>query len=97
MISFASIDRIVEDKAILEVLMHTTSESVALSPGELITGMVVIKTEKFPKEFEPYSEGDILVVNHEAGVISEILKKDEEEKERRIQVRKNKKKIIIGA
>ena len=97
MISFASIDRIVDNKAILEVLMHTTVESVLITPVELITGMVLIEMEKFPKEFEPYSEGDILVVNHEAGVISEIIRKDEAEKERRIQARKNKKKIIIGA
>ena len=95
MISYASIDRIVDEDAIIELLMHTTTESVILTPAEQITGMIFVKTETFPKEYEPYEEGDILVVRHEAGVISEILGKDEKEKERRIAARKNKKRIVI--
>lgn len=95
MISFASIDRIVGDEAILEVLMHTTTESVLLRPCEQSTCMISANKEIFPKEFEPYNEGDILVVKHEAGVISEILRKDEEEKERRMQARRNKKRIVL--
>ena len=95
MISYASIDRIVSDDVVIELEKHTITESVVLTPKEKIVVMVALKKELFSKEYEPYEEGDILLVKHEAGVISEILGKDEKEKERRIAQRKNKKIILI--
>lgn len=88
MISYASIDRVVDDKVIVEMEMHTTVESYSLSPKEKIVGMIVLNKEMFPIQYAPYCEGDILIVNHNGGRVIEICGKDEEEKARRIQARK---------
>ena len=95
MISYASIDRIVSDNVVIELEKNTLAESRVLTPQEKITVMVVVKKEMFNKDNETYEEGDIILVSHEAGFITEVLGKDEEEKQRRITLRKNKKIILI--
>ena len=83
--SYASIGEI-DDYTVCEVELNDTDESKTLSAREKKTSMVEFNTQAIINCVGSISEGDILVVEQEEGRILVIYGKDEEEKQRRINL-----------
>ena len=85
--SYASVDRLEGDFLVCEVELIEVEES---NPTDFDkpTEMIDILLEYANAKLGMVLEGDIIVVEHEAGIVTEILSKDEAEKQRRIEVLK---------
>ena len=85
--SYASVDRLEGDFLVCEVELIEVEES---NPTDFNkpTEMIDIPIEQANAKIGMVREGDIIVVEHEEGSVTEILCKDEAEKQRRIEVLK---------
>ena len=85
--SYASVDRLEGDFLVCEVELIEVEES---NPTDFDkpTEMIDIPVEQANAKLGDVQEGDIIVVEHEDGNVTEILCKDEAEKQRRIEVLK---------
>ena len=88
MISYAYIDRIEGEIAVCEVELLPFEESKPEDFKSKDTVMMDIPLDKFPKFMGSVDEGDIWVINHNSEHVNWVYYKDEEEKERRLEIRK---------
>ena len=88
MISYAYIDRIEGKFAVCEVELLPFEESKPEDFKSKDTVMMDIHLDKFPKFMGSVDEGDIWVINHNSEDVIGVYYKDEEEKERRLEIRK---------
>lgn len=86
--SYASIDRIEGKYAVCEVELVDITTSKTLSAKDKNTNMVDFSMQAITNCIGSIKEGDILVVEQENGIILVIYGKDEEEKQRRINLLK---------
>ena len=86
MTSFASIDRIEGEFAVLEVELLPFEESRANDFDDKETVMMNVELQQIPSDFGEVNEGDILVVEHDGQSVSLVYYKDDEEKARRIEL-----------
>lgn len=87
--SYASVDRIEGKYTVLELELLDVEESKKESFRDKKTKMVDFLTDAIVTSVGNFDEGDIIVVEHENGDISSIYRKDNEEKQRRIEVLKS--------
>jgi len=85
--SYASVDRLEGNFLVCEVELIEVEES---NPTDFDkpTEMIDIPVEQANAKIGMVREGDIIVVELEEGNVTEILCKDEDEKQRRIEVLK---------
>ena len=83
--SYAAIESFESTHAVLELELHSMEESKNMSVSEKRTRIVHIPFNLFPDTNEAFCEGDVAIVEHEAGFIVGVCGKDDEEKERRIE------------
>ena len=84
--SYASIDRIEGDFAVCEVEMIPIEESKTADFASKETEMMDVQVINIRNVVGDFSEGDVLVVEHDENEITEIWSKDEEEKQRRVEL-----------
>lgn len=82
--SYASIEEFDRNYVRLEVEMMDIEDSNTTEFGERETKMIDVDFEKFPWAEDDFDEGDIVVVEHDGEIVSEIYGKDEEERQRRM-------------
>lgn len=87
--SYASIDRIEGEYAVCEVELVDTINSKVLSAKYKETRMVDFSMNAITNCIGNIKEGDIIVVEQNDGIILVIYGKDEEEKQRRIDLLKS--------
>lgn len=87
--SYASIDRIEGKYAVCEVELVDTINSKVLSSKYKETRMVDFSMNAITNCIGNIKEGDIIVVEQNDGIILVIYGKDEEEKQRRIDLLKS--------
>lgn len=88
--SFVSIDRIEGDFAVCEIELISVEESIFTDPFDKETEMLDVPV-KFIRHFineEPIEEGDIFIVEYdkEANEILWVYKRDDEERNRRLEI-----------
>lgn len=88
MISYAYIDRIEGKFAVCEVELLPFEESNPEDFKSKETVMMDIPMDKFPEFMGSVNEGDVWVVNHNNENVKIVYYKDEEEKARRLEIRK---------
>ena len=86
--SYASICSFEGNYARLEVEMHDVEESKTLTSREKEIRMIDVKLDAFPETLEEFYEGDIVIVEHDMEFVTKILSKDNEEKQRRVEMLK---------
>ena len=84
--SYASIDRIEGNYTVLEVELLDTETSKITSFRDKETIMVDVLTDTMKSVIGEYDEGDIIVLDHEGEIINTFYEKDENEKQRRIEI-----------
>ena len=85
MISFAPVDRIVdEDMIVCKVELCTLEENITIPFGKKKTKTMYVEVMNVPEEVGTVCQGDVLVVEHNGKEITQVLRKDEAEKQRRI-------------
>lgn len=87
--SYVSIDRIEGEYAVCEVELVDTETSKILSAREKDTEMVDIPMQGLVDCIGEVAEGDIIVVEQENGIVFVAYGKDEEEKQRRVELLKS--------
>lgn len=85
--SYASVDRIEGNFAVCEVELIGIEESKP-NDFEKSTQMIEIPIEQVDDKIGTVQEGDIIVVEHEESNVTEICYRDDDEKQRRIEVLK---------
>lgn len=86
--SYASVDRIEGEYTVLEVELLDTETSKITSFRDKETIIVDVLTETIKSVIEEFEEGDIIVLEHEDEIINTFYGKDENEKQRRIDILK---------
>ena len=86
--SYASVDRIEGEYTVLEVELLDTETSRTTSFKDKETIMVDVLTETIKNVIEEFEEGDIIVLEHEDEIINTFYEKDDNEKQRRIDILK---------
>lgn len=86
MISYASIDRIENDIAICEIELIPFYDSYAEDYAIKETVINEVSLRMIEESIDEVEEGDIIVVQQEDGKVVYVFYKDEDEKERRIEV-----------
>lgn len=81
--SYAAVDRMEGKFAICELELEEVEASRPEDYFTKETKMVDIPLEAIPDEI---SEGDILIVEHDKESVTQIFGKDDEEKQRRVQL-----------
>lgn len=84
--SYASVERREDDFIVCEVEMISVDES---KPEDFIrkdTTMYSFHTQEMMYDLDGVEEGDILVVEHDGDRIDFVYRKDEHEKQRRIEI-----------
>lgn len=81
--SYAAVDRMEGKFAICELELEEVEASRSEDYFAKETKMVDIPLEAIPDEI---SEGDILIVEHDKESVTQIFGKDDEEKQRRVQL-----------
>ena len=76
LISYASVERIEGKDVVLEMEMHTTTESVLLTPHEKVTIQVYVEKEILLSALGSFGEGDIIVVEHNGNHLEKVCRKD---------------------
>lgn len=84
--SYASIDEIEGKYTVLELELIDTQTSEMISFKDKETVMLDVLTDEIITSVGEISEGDILVIEHENGNLISIYNKDDEEKQRRIEL-----------
>ena len=84
--SYASIDRGEGKYTVLELELIDTQTSEMISFKDKETVMLDVLTDEIITSVGEISEGDILVIEHENGNLISIYNKDDEEKQRRIEL-----------
>lgn len=84
--SYASIDRIEGDIAVCEVEMISYRNSKPEDFFDKETTMIDIPMDEITKVVGDVKEGDILIIRHQNETFVEVLRKDDEEKQRRINL-----------
>lgn len=84
--SYASIDRIEGDFAVCEVEMIPIEESKTVDFANKETEMMDVQAINIQNAIGDFSEGDVLIVEHDENEITEVWSKDEEEKQRRVEL-----------
>ena len=84
--SYASIDRIEGKFAVCEVEMIDVENSKTEEYCEKETKIMNIPLEKITASIGNVNEGDILIVEHSGKAVTEVYCKDEQEKQRRIEI-----------
>ena len=84
--SFASVDRIEGEFAVLEVEIIEVEESDSVDYFDKDTEMMDFPVEKIIDAVGTVQEGDILVVEHDGNEIIEVLYQDKEEKNARTDI-----------
>ena len=88
--SYASIGGFNGKYVKLEVEMMDVEDSNTTECGERESKMIDVDFEKFPWGEDDFDEGDIVVVEHDGEIVSEVYGKDEEERQRRMdKIKKN--------
>ena len=86
--SYASVDRIEGKYTVLEVELLDTETSKITPFRDKETIMVDVLTETIKNVIEEFEEGDIIVLEHEDEIINTFYEKDDNEKQRRIDILK---------
>lgn len=86
--SYASVDRIEGEYTVLEVELLDTETSKITPFRDKETIMVDVLTETIKNVIEEFEEGDIIVLEHEGEIINTFYEKDDNEKQRRIDILK---------
>ena len=84
--SYASIGEVEEFFVVCEVELIPMEESKTLHYRQKETDIVLIPNEIFTAKISEFTEGDIIVVEHEKGEVKEVYYKDDSEKARRIEL-----------
>lgn len=83
--SYASLERFENNFAVLELELETIEESKKKKASEKRTRMVNVPITIFPDSNEVFSEGDIVIIEHECGFIMSVLGRDDDEREKRVE------------
>lgn len=86
MISYASIEEIERDFVVCELELISVKESNPSEYKNKKTDYVLIPIEMFETALSDYSEGDIVIVEHENGDVQAVCCKDNAEKQKRIEI-----------
>ena len=84
--SYSVIDRIERNFAVCEVELVSVEESLNLDISEKETLMMDIELDVITQICGNIQEGDIIIVEHNSNCVYNVYEKDEEEKQRRIQL-----------
>ena len=87
--SYASIDRIEGKWVVCEVELLSIEESKPEDFAIKDTAMMDILLKEVLNKLSCVDEGDILVIEHDCEIITDVYHKDNEEKVRRIELLKN--------
>ena len=86
--SYASIDRIEGKIAVCEVELVEVQESKNIPIFKKQTEMMDVLVDKLSNKLGEVKEGDIIVVEHDEEDLIYIYSKDDEEKQRRVELLK---------
>lgn len=98
MISYATVERLERSIAVLELRLTSKEEDLEDTSSDeknigyeprYITKMVEIPIKKITEIFPNIHENDVLVVEHNSGIIQRICYVDFQEKERRLERNKS--------
>lgn len=84
--SYASVDRVEEEFVVCEVELLPIEKSNSKDFSAKDTIMCSIWKDEFLRCIDDVKEGDILIVEHDGKYVSYVYSKDEEEKQRRIEI-----------
>lgn len=83
--SFAPVDRVVDEAIIVcKVELYTLEENITIPFGRKKTKTMYIKVNEVPEDVGTVCQGDVLVVEQDGEQITQVMYKDETEKQRRI-------------
>ena len=86
--SYASIDRIEGKWAVCEVELVSVEESINLDLFEKSTEMIDVEVDIITQTCDNITEGDIIVVEYDCNNVNIVYGKDNQEKQRRIELLK---------
>ena len=90
MTSFAPVYSIVDVAIIVcKVELYTLDENITIPFGRKKTKTMYIEVNEVPEEVGTVCQGDVLVVEQDGEQITQVLYKDENEKQRRIDYLKS--------
>lgn len=84
--SYAVIDRIENQWVVFELELVSTEKSLILNASEKETTMIDVELSRLTSTCKEVEEGDVFLVEHDNTNIITIYGKDENEKNRRIQL-----------